>query len=522
MATAAIWLNTLGTPPPEICLDWTRQLQTHCKAQTLHRVDESTVRELTWQDIEVSETGLLALPPDPETCTAEHLIHQLLAWSKPASAESYTEEHEFAAPELAAETSVAVAVGKPKRTSPAFNLSPFTLVKRYRYATIAAVIVMAVGTGWLALSNSTSQRSKADLAKANDERRSDSLSGQSNAATDNVSDEDLSVANMAPLPSLNDVLGQQDENSVEQTAQTPDIDLSSSMVSNTQAMLSSVNEKSTLDSAEESQSLTPLPIETNDDSEANKGDVMREVAALVETAESQAIETELGAMASEPQAKTEYEPLVLKTSPMIQTHILPSKLARPREPVWSVSLSVDDDFTVQPNEPQRVSARHPATWLISNPDSKPPAAKLAIQAAAIPGRKVGLQWRVAAVSEEIPGLALPLARDSMQFLQRQLLSYIELTRRESNQLSIAGREAEKDVRSLLSKRRTAIDSQNKLASRVAMIAENAQLLDDLLRSQVTLYVTLYEGDKSNAPVLLQFGDPNQSGTETNNESPVIN
>ena len=327
-----------------------------------------------------------------------------------------------------------------------------------------------------------------------------------------VSEEDLAVASMDQPPSLEDVLGNPSETVDRPSLELPSMNLSSALLSSESVATTDSNELK--NNSTGSTDLPPLETEGNGtEPQSNAklevdGDVMRDVAALVESAESRASESDLHSATNDDEPRTNFEAIVLKTSPMLQTHLLPSKVARPREPVWSISIAVDDEFTVQPMEAQRVTDRQAATWLIGNVDAKSPTTKIAIQARVAPGKKVGLQWRIAAVSDEVPGLLLPVAKE-LQIFQQRLLSYIELTRRESDQLSVMSRSADKEIRSVISKQRAALDAQNKLASRIAAIADNAGILDDLLRSQVTLHVDLYEGDKPNAQRLLRYGDPEQ-------------
>ena len=65
MATAALWLEKLGTPPPDVCLDWSLQLQNRFN-QTHHAIQGSSSTPLSWNDLEVSDTGLLSVTVDPE------------------------------------------------------------------------------------------------------------------------------------------------------------------------------------------------------------------------------------------------------------------------------------------------------------------------------------------------------------------------------------------------------------------------------------------------------------------------
>ncbi len=526
MATAAEWLNELGTPPPDICRDWSWQLRSYCSQRSVSEQCEDPpldLRALTWEDIEVAETGLLSLNLATSLSSSESLIQQLQAWSEAGEARdpsvSLTEpsseslvEAAFLPHKLSGVKSSKSGIRATKSVLPLL-----TLIKRHRLLAIVSGLIVAVSFSWLAFQavNSNSASSDSLSSKTDAEH-----SVASETSPDAVSAEDLSIADMAPLPTMEDVLGSQSNSLNIPSVERMQVNLAGVV----QAGANSVASLTPLDAnSTEASAIDAKPIEVQGATEtqvasvaseivvsetAADRDVMRDIAALTKKAEGQETETELPATQVKPESKSMLEPLVLKTSPMIQTHTLPGALARPREPVWSILISVDDDFEIEPKDAQRISGRQSATWLLSTSDAKSPATKLVIQVQPAPGRQAGLRWRIAASAEDMPAMALPVAKDSLRFLQNRLQGYVELMRAESSRLSVLSKSAEPEVRSLISKQRAALESQSKLASRVASVVTEALLLDELLRSQVTLYAELYDGDKSTSP-LLQFGDRQQ-------------
>ncbi len=548
MVTAASWLNELGAPPPVICQDWSHQLQKRGRSNSKH-ASHQVLAPLNWEDIEVSDTGLLSVREEASSYAADSLIEQLLEWSRPSTDISSSKAQFKSACEVRAmvesstasdtpvatlaEVGTALAVTQSVAAIPAANQRRqvkgkrssiallLTHLKPHRVAALVAVGLVAFSMlGWLFLSSPSSKSPSTPAlalkksSKNSSEQSSAPERASAVAAHDSVSAEDLSIANMAPLPTINDVLGGQAANSVP-TIEPQRFDLSGVITS----PLPPSSAREALETAAESQGgggaiadaiATENSVDARGPSAPAAGsDVMRDVAEMTASAEAGEKETELPAAKSEDaKSKSLHDPIVLRTSPMIQTYMLPGTLARPREPVWSITMAVDDEFKVQPREPQRLHGKQTLTWLLSNADAKSPVTKLVIQVQAAPGRQTGLRWRVAASAEDLPALALPVAKEPLQLLQRRVLNYVESTRAESARLSAVSQSAETDIRAMISKQRKALDAQNKLASRVATVASEAQLLDDFLRSQVTLYVELFDGEKANLP-LLQFGDPQQ-------------
>ena len=121
--------------------------------------------------------------------------------------------------------------------------------------------------------------------------------------------------------------------------------------------------------------------------ELRERNVMQELETLTKTAASSSVESDLAVRDAENSSAIS-EPLMLHTSPMVQTQKLAAKIRlRPRQPVWQILLSVDDEFELTPKEPQDVTDRQITTWLLTDSDSKSPKVRLVLQAQAAPGRQ---------------------------------------------------------------------------------------------------------------------------------------
>ena len=110
---------------------------------------------------------------------------------------------------------------------------------------------------------------------------------------------------------------------------------------------------------------------------------------------------------------------------------------------------------------------------------------------------------------------LPLDKEILNPLQDRLRVYAQMTQREADRLKQLASGAERDLRAAMNKQRTDLESQSKLASRISTVVAEARLLDDLLRSQLTVHVRLLDGADSGAPAFLQFGDPSKLPTNEN-------
>ena len=566
MATAATWLTELGTPPHEICLDWSWQLRVHSRQVSIDASRQST-QPLAWENIEVTETGVLQVDADYHLHSVDLLLQQLENWGSATNSVSILADHSATSShatviELAESQSLQPAKplrpAKQNRAAASPVASMLSYVKRHPTIAIAGCLLAAAGAGWFLLAAGKSQPHPHEptVTQSQKEQVAATEPNTPSSATESVSAEDLSVADFTPLPTLADVLGVSNETDNSPSIKPSTVDLAgkfqlspsspveigsvasselpASEVASSEVAAGEVIEEPSKSSTSLSQSEGDITAAEAGGEAGAKDDVMRDIETLSKSAEMQEVKSEFSVkqldkpelqLSEQQPSKVErskgetseavsmLEPLVLKTSPLVQTHLLPTTLARPRESVWSIAVMADSEFTIEPQEAQRLSGRQTAMWILSDAKAKAPATRLVIQAQLAPGRQAGLRWRIAASAEDLPALALPVAPDALRSIQQHVLRFSEVARNESKRLSALSQNAEKDLRTVLTKQRTALDSQAKIASRLATVVAEAQLLDDFLRSQVTLYVELFDGEKANTP-LLKFGNLSQVRAES--------
>ncbi len=566
MASAAIWLEELGIPPREVCLDWAWQIQR--RFAEAKRREANATTPLPWQRVEVSDSGELTFPNNYADFSPDALLHELLIWARgnssfqslgsssasivselriltrqclssnqclddaeasstsvPLKADALLNlEQEEEPPErsevLVRPTERKQRLAKNSKSTTKFGLFWQELPKRYKIAGLSIVFVASVCS--LVALNSVGPKSTPSKH---------SSAGQlaKKQVEDGVLPEDLTEAvdneSLAVLPEIPQIAV------VESLVPAiPSIDLPS--VSSVEApgdhnARSEISASKNLDpnKASADDPLTPSQVVSSENvdaaSESSKAmpssdrDVMQELGAITKSAEGQAVETEIPAIDGD-EKKDNAAPLVLPTSPMVQTQKVASRLkVRPRQPVWEITLAVDDEFELDPREPQSISDRQMTTWLLSDSNAKSPKTRIVIQAQAASGRQTSLRWRIFANAEDLPDLVVPLAKEHLQPLQDRLRWYAQFSQHEVDRLKALMSAAERDVRTALSKQRATMEAQGKLASRLSTVAAEAELLDDLLRGQLTVYAKLRDGLSPDAEVVMQFGDDVPTGAKLN-------
>ncbi len=543
MASAAIWLEELGIPPREVCLDWAWQIQTEFANRTCAADEEITT--IPWQRIEVSDNGELVLPSDLQKYSHRERLQELLLWaqgdvssmnssSNPPIVRSdverelrqltnnflagFAEESIHPAP-LSQTVNSSVEIPQAlfdakgirsktkaaRRNSKLDNQIVFALRQHWLITSVALVVVIA--GCFFALSAGSGKVNSSKPVEVSGEKsklHSDHTASASAAELDN----DESLATITEMPQFGVI-----EPEVYDIPQVTMPSVSSAMLAGLDAEGPKSSES--VGVGNDNVPTDTLPIEaqrsgsspTETAVELRERNVMQELETLTKTAASSSVESDLAVRDAENSSAIS-EPLMLHTSPMVQTQKLAAKIRlRPRQPVWQILLSVDDEFELTPKEPQDVTDRQITTWLLTDSDSRSPKVRLVLQAQAAPGRQTALKWRIFAGAEDLPDLMLPLDQEILQPLQERLRIFTPMAEREVERLKQLASGAERDVRVVLSKQRAGLESQVKFATRLTTIIAEAQLLDDLLRSQLTLYAKLRDGTDPDAPTLLQFGDP---------------
>lgn len=545
MDSAAIWLEKLGIPPREVCLDWAWQIQAHF-AGLSHSAGKDTAT-LSWQRIEVSDSGELVLPNDWRHYSPDDRLQELLSWahgnrlslngsngsdssvhsrddlvselraltlgfagltedSTKLGTSSLTDTLQFASPQAHVDSMSMRSRSKVKLTN--LNRSHRILVtlKQHWLVVSLAAVILCVGC-FIALHSGTGKNRSA---------KSVELAGELASGAQQIPElrTDKSVIGIGPELD--------DSASLDTLTEMPQIgvidpefrglahinlpSVSSAGLAGNESNGLHRSEPLISENGNQTTEATQSDSKSSDSLELTERDVMHELQALTESGTHSPMESDMAVPDSE-DSNTIAEPLTLRTSPMLQTQKLAAKIkVRPRRPVWQIELSVDDEFELVPKEPQSVTDRQVTTWFLADSDSKDSQVRLVIQAQAAIGRQTALRWRVFAGAEDLPNLMLPLDKAILQPFQERLRIYSQLAQGDADRLKQLASGAEKDLRAAFLKQRANLESQIKLASRLSTIVAEAQLLDDLLRSQVTLYAKLRDGDAPDAATLLQFGD----------------
>ena len=248
-------------------------------------------------------------------------------------------------------------------------------------------------------------------------------------------------------------------------------------------------------------------------------DVMAELASTRNSAEGLNSESEF--VTSEETNGNISEPLLINTTPAVQIQKLPAKLAtRPRQPVWRMAIAVDDGFTVSPSEPQLLTERELATWIITSDDAQPPRTRLSVQVQMSSGRQAALKWQISAGTDDFPNLSLPLGEKILQPLQERLRQFTSMALQETERLKLlATSGVPSDLRTAISRQRASIEAEGKLASRLLTFVASAQQLDDWLHGHVAVFAELRDGTAPDATLVLRFGDlTDLARTEASEES----
>ena len=582
MASAAIWLDELGIPPREVCLDWAWQIQSQFAEH--RRSVRGDAAALDWRRIEVSPTGELLLPPNFQDYSPDSRLRDLLRWAmgnvaaipneaEPAESGVFLDLHEqlckltanrispVAEPLLPVSDSlkdsshssdgfepesfkpvVNQTVGKraPKKSHSNAHVFQQVVVAIKQHKLAAALVAASLAAVCCFVLFFREQKLKTvEVSSAKPVAEEGRLTSEERAKDSSSDVDDANVlATIPEMPSINasePVVGEVAPVTMPSISSTlitggDRSNLDSSLNSSIDSRVTVGSEGATASPTDRESSVASNPLESSDASELKNRDVMQELDELTKSAASRTFESDMAmpeAMDSSTPAESSNagptnaeptnagaaiaEPLMLGTSPMLQTHKLGSKIkSRPRQPIWLMRLSVDDEFELTPKEPQDVSDRQITTWLLSDSDAKSPTVRLVIQVQAAPGRQAALRWRVFASAEDLPDLMLPLDKEILNPLQDRLRVYAQMTQREADRLKHLASGAERDLRAAMNKQRTDLESQSKLASRISTVVAEARLLDDLLRSQLTVHVRLLDGADSGAPAFLQFGDPSKS------------
>lgn len=109
---------------------------------------------------------------------------------------------------------------------------------------------------------------------------------------------------------------------------------------------------------------------------------------------------------------------LISTGSMMQVQRLPERF-RVKEPVWQLKLVASDEFSIQPSVPQRLFGKAVISWTMAPQEMKQrepgEIVKVYVQAQ-MSGSKPDIRWKVAAASEELPWLVVPMDSDRLDWM----------------------------------------------------------------------------------------------------------
>lgn len=251
-------------------------------------------------------------------------------------------------------------------------------------------------------------------------------------------------------------------------------------------------------------------------------DVLAEMAELSLSAEAHVSEQLIPSR--EPEVSpARPAPLRIETFPMIQTQKFDKSL-RPRHPCWRLRLAVGEGLLVSPDTEQTLVEEQQLNWTIraatSGPsdDSKiptrstgpqPSPAMVLVQVQLSGKREPSLRWRIAAISERYPQLALPLERKLLDQFQDYLGHTTTGLQQESGRLKQLSRTTglPSQARSSLTTLSRTLEEQRKLAVELLEIVAAANQMVGWLDGQIDVHGELLESAATPSTALLQFGVP---------------
>lgn len=539
MASVESWLQKLGNPPQQICLDWAWQLtKLQSEVQPLADLHPVDTVALGWRDLELAADGTLKLITPGRrfdtTTLVQLLVHELERTDSATAAEpllltpacdprtvaellprlaSLTNAAPAFQPSktkltLATPPTVGQAIGSVTRTKLTSKSGrPIPTRTRVLAALAAGALLLAILWNWL------QQTAGHQLASASLPQETDFSQSSVDQAAGTLQTHAESPA--AYLQSLDNLIS--DENPTSATNDSQESSLgnvnlgtimarypstASGAVSTQSASSQTPNTDTDADSSATANSAAEISIDV-------RTDLMQEVAELTTASEKQEREIEVGEPTGpQPDATDQiyHEPLLLSTWPMHQTQKLPSRLnPRPKQPVWHLALIVDEGFRVIPEEAQVITDRKTASWTVVSAEDQSPVTRMLIQ---VQLRQSNLRWQIASSPEDWPQLLLPVDEQRLPAVQDRLRQFRQMGTVESARLKQSVSTAPRELKSSLSQQRSVLERQLEIAGRLLETVSDTLLLNDRLHGQVAVHAALYDSERPNAAKLLQFGHPN--------------
>lgn len=547
MKTAQDVIGKFGTPPPEICLDWAWQLHEWEDDASSDSEPLSNDESACWLDLAVDRTGRLhgAAPGPMPAEKVRAAINQLLAWAA-ESCEVRPDLGQANAFQTQSTTDIlwrqtlrlqkSIDVARPARVKtenslPAQHPSPANKkpqAKRahqarnrkgvgFRRRSIAGMILVALAL--IVIPTIASRYRLSSLPPR--ERHQDGLHEPRTNPADSLepnSTEQLgfleTTATVVPDVPLNS--GAQAPAGKTPVAEGLSVHWEDAAREQVGLKLrSSPDSKPTTESADDLSVATTEPlIGSSQTMDAPKIDVLAELQQMTHAAEREQSENLLEASTDKAvnDAATSDDshraPLAINLFPVTQYQRVANSL-RVRKPSWEIRLQVPEALDVLPLEPLVISGRETVVWVIRKHQetSATPGTAIVVQAELANNRDASLRFRIAAGTEDLPQLAIPVDTQVLEVLQNNLRNRSGFMQLEIDRMrSLSDTQGiPSDLRKAVIAQRRGYETQLKLATKILQVVADVQHMVECLAERIEIHATLNETAVSPSTKLLQFG-----------------
>ncbi|GAB5404960.1 MAG: hypothetical protein Aurels2KO_31910 [Aureliella sp.] len=522
-------LDKFGTPPPEVALDWARQVvelapQASSNESTDQHDTAAAGHDYNWSRFAVSASGTVTLPrtsdaDDLSRLCFLHAAHLLrLSDGEPTTTEipiRMTPRKLSDAIERRIEALKRKPVGDKTPVASQDRPAPPSRAKhshrgRYAIAT-AGVCIVALG-GWLVGSYLLSDFPNRDSLSSSENQPSVDQSIQERPQHN----EDGSGSKLQT-----DSLALSSDLSADSATVDPEVAFDAPFVAPPVAAdkLSQLGSVSRFDGARKDESVpetVPPPTgttgkPTHSDDPPDHGEASASDLAAVDVAqELEKLQSPSDAESVTTIELTEDQHLEL---PALSVTVFPSlqsvdiKLPRSmrlRKPELELTMRVADGFTISPAGAIVASATQGAVWTVQADDDDSTSVVL-VAAKLTTGRSPKIRIQITASSPDAPGVVVPLSRDYLERAET-LLSGI----RNRLTLGVAMLRRSQDttpseLRGLLTQQRKAAEQQLEICEKLFKLTTDTRRIEGLLDGQFELHGSLHETAGANRKVVATFG-----------------
>lgn len=530
-------LDRLGQPPPELCLDWVWQLQRigrkkfaawekELSSRTASPSLETQSQHTAWNDVWIDSNGKLDFRQSKNasdsdaSLSLQQLVDQLLDWS--------------------GHTNSQAEIASPTRLSPA-KLRSQKSPKRVFLGTRSRALTASLGLlvvaslliylSWGVFKPSVStvlpSAPTANMATANGPTTSKTPSANTASETEfkfgglqhesnTIQTGTISLLAGGPTSDTSDPFANSlnafstllEKNGPLVGSASGSSDDKPSLLEDKAADLNLDHREAALPLAQS----TPTTTDLDTSNSIGQMDVLADLKLLSSAAEKEQLEK---LVASETNSSTvgSASPLLIATSPIFQIQKF-DKTLRIRKPQWKLQLALSEGFLSEPSEPQQVSGREIATWLVreqtpntNTAANSQSAIQVLVQAELVGSRDASLRWRIVAGAEDLPMVVVPLDKQYLDALQSKLgqqIQLIQLGVDRLRQMSRAGG-LPTEAQSAMSTVRRHLEQQRRLADRLLQVVADANQLQGWLDGQIEIHAELIDMASADSTALLQFG-----------------